>query len=113
MSSDSTPANEDPAELVRRVGRMEDEISDLRERIRRIERNIDSSSVPPDRGMSVEPAVPSGPKSKPIASPNRPVPQPLTGRGPGAFEGPPGYRHHKVHPTVRTPGSGESSKPAD
>jgi hypothetical protein len=39
--------DEHPAELARRVRRMEDEISDLRERVRRIERNIDPGATNP------------------------------------------------------------------
>jgi hypothetical protein len=82
MSWDANSDNQDPAELVRRVRRLEDEISDLRERIRRIERNIDSS--------------PPGSRSTPLPGTEPPFP---------AFQDPTPSRHGPSHPTVVTPGS--------
>jgi hypothetical protein len=54
-------------ELLLRVSRMENEISELRERVGQIERKSRSSPVPRDPDSEpVTRAVPPGPKSEPI-----------------------------------------------
>jgi hypothetical protein len=70
-------------ELLRRVRRMENEISELRESVRRIERNIRSLPVPRDTGSQgpVVPVTPSGPKSEPL-NPTRLTPAPTSARLP-------------------------------
>jgi hypothetical protein len=61
-------------ELLRRVQRMENEISELRESVRRIERDIHSSPLPRDMGGQgpVVPITSSAPKSKPLDPARRP-----------------------------------------
>jgi hypothetical protein len=80
MSSDARSDDQQLAELVRQVRRMEDEITDLKRRVGRIEDNSRSSSVKSDFDTSIAPAVAPGEKKSTPIDPTLPKPLPESSR---------------------------------